>query len=562
MTHRRPLLFAIATLILATLACNAFAGNNPEPPLELPPPAISDLTGTPSDDSPTPAGLAPTATLPGGATVDPALDSGDPTARVLVDLNVRTGPGVQYDRVGFVLANERVPILGQDPASGWWKISCPARINDTTECWISGGGQYSEASNGGAVPVAAVPPTPTPQPTATPVTTSDASAETAVVPATAHIAYADSSGVWVIGLDVSQNPPAAAAPVQIAAIANATSVLLSPDGQKVAYVTGGFDANTLAVVNVDGNNSRTLVQSESVAALRAVDTAQFSTLIVQVQWLADSRGLAFNTSLNNLTGPGSGSQEDLWTVSIDGELVERLVPGNGGGAFDISGNGRVIAGASEGIMRSNLDGSDLELMIPFELVNTASEYIYYPQPKWTADGSRAYVAVPNREQFSADANFSLWEIPSSGPAVKLTEVSGNILFGGVHWTDNGNRVAYISSEIGTGALPDLVVAAGNGSTPVDYTTDPQLTFGAWSPDGNSFLYAGADYYAVGKIDAPPTQVVISGGTAVIQWLDASNYIVVIGTTGAWQIQSSNMAGDTSLLTTISSQSPAVDVWIP
>ncbi len=564
MSHRRSILFAFISLLFALLACYACAGGYVEPPLELPPPAISAEDGT--AQVATPSGLAPTATLPGDTGGTVPANSGDATVKILVDLNLRKGPGVQYDRVGFLLANETVPILGQDPATGWWKVACPARINEVTECWISGGAQYSQASDTGSVPVAVVPPTPTPEPTVTPVpeerdaTVGDAG--TAVISPNALLAYSDSSGVWLTTLDMAQNPPTALSTVKVADAAGVGSVLLSPSGQKVAYLTGESGSNTLHVVNSDGSDNHVLVQSETLTSLRGIDSGELALLIGQVQWLTGSQTLAFNSTVINLIGPGTGSQEDLWTVTVGGELVERIVAQNGGGAFDISATGRFIAGGSEGIVRGNMDGTGLETIIPFELVNTASEYIYYPQPIWTADGSRAYVSIPSREQFSDTATFALWEIPNAGPATKLTEYSGNTLFGSVRWTERGNRLTAVSSAIGGGAFPELTVATGNGGSPVVYATDPQLTFWEWRPDGNGFLYSGSDFYAAGQIDAAPVQFVIPGQTAVMRWLNSAHFIVVTGSSGAWNINSSNLAGVSASLTSSNAQFPSIDVWIP
>jgi hypothetical protein len=66
MTRQHPLLFFISLLFLATLACNAFAGDQTEPALDVPPPAVTvvDATAVPGAETPV-AGIAPTATLPG-----------------------------------------------------------------------------------------------------------------------------------------------------------------------------------------------------------------------------------------------------------------------------------------------------------------------------------------------------------------------------------------------------------------------------------------------------------------------------------------------------------------
>jgi hypothetical protein len=126
--------FLLVALLLPALACNAFAGR---PDTALPPPPT--LTPTPEGENegvlPT---LAPTVTLPPDNSVIPVQG----LVRILVDLNVRSGPGVQFDRVGFLLGNEVVPVIGRDEISGWWQIPCPPTAG-SDRCWISGGSQFT-----------------------------------------------------------------------------------------------------------------------------------------------------------------------------------------------------------------------------------------------------------------------------------------------------------------------------------------------------------------------------------------------------------------------------------
>ena len=148
MRDRLVVWLALALLLAATLACNAYAGRVdpslppvPQPTLPILPGGATPLPGT------APAGIAPTATLPGEAT--PAAGQG--TLRMLSDLNVRAGPGVGYKRVGFLLRDETAVILGRDEASGWWKIVCPPRA-EGSECWVSGSAQYTQADTVAASP--------------------------------------------------------------------------------------------------------------------------------------------------------------------------------------------------------------------------------------------------------------------------------------------------------------------------------------------------------------------------------------------------------------------------
>lgn len=565
MLRQRPVLFTVLSLLLASLACNAFAGSSGvEPSLELPPPAITSEAGTPGAANTPTDGLAPTATLPGGDADAPSDADGHPMVRVLVDLNVRSGPGVQYDRVGFLLQNETAPIVGRDPDSGWWKITCPANVTAVTACWISGGAQYSQAQNADGVPVAAVPPTPTPRPTVTPTPPPEEDespdTESVVLAANGLLVYVDNNGLWAVRLDLSQNPPTAGEPRQLVARVDITDVAISPDGQRVAYLAGPYENNYLAVVDVDDSQNQVLVQAADVAAPTAVDQ---SGRLLAMQWLADGRSLAFNTIIVQVPGIGDTPQGDLWTASVDGAVAERLPPGSIGPVFDVAANGRIVSGDAERIVRADLNGGQPETVIEFELVNTASEYIYYPQPRWTADSSRAYVAVPNREQWGPAAGVTFWQIPASGDAESLTTVPGNILFGGAAWTDSGNRLAYVVLPMTTSdATAELSWADGNGRNAVPYAANQEIALHGWNDTGDAFLYSAPSYYAVGRPDATPTQIVIEERPLGMGWLTSDDFVVVAGARGGWTAQSSNLDGDNAQLVQFASDTAVFDVWTP
>lgn len=133
MSDRTIVGIGMLLLVFSSLACNAFAGRAGG----LPPPPNPTATTEAIVPVASP-GPAPTVTLPGAAPVEEIRGN----LRILVDLNIRSGPGVRFDRVGFLLEDARVTVLGRDPLSGWWLIQCPADA-DGSECWVSGGSQFT-----------------------------------------------------------------------------------------------------------------------------------------------------------------------------------------------------------------------------------------------------------------------------------------------------------------------------------------------------------------------------------------------------------------------------------
>jgi len=83
-----------------------------------------------------------------------------------VNLNVRAGPGTNYDRIGVVSDGSTVEIIGRSANSTWWQI--PFADGPDSKAWISAG--YGTAANTEDVPVVEAPPAPTAAaPTAPPV---------------------------------------------------------------------------------------------------------------------------------------------------------------------------------------------------------------------------------------------------------------------------------------------------------------------------------------------------------------------------------------------------------
>jgi uncharacterized protein YraI len=99
-----------------------------------------------------------------------------PAVTVNTSLNVRSGPGVVYDRVGSLASGATATILGRNTDSSWWQISYDGAPGG--KAWISASADYGEARNTEGVPVVEAPPAPTPKPaTPTPVPVAAATAK-------------------------------------------------------------------------------------------------------------------------------------------------------------------------------------------------------------------------------------------------------------------------------------------------------------------------------------------------------------------------------------------------
>lgn len=123
---------------------------------------------TPVELLPTPAPIAftPTFTPLPPASPTAVVADNKPLVMALVGLNVRTGPGTAYPRLGRLAQGESAEITGRDQFTGWWQI---VFVSDQGERgWVAAGSEFSTATNAGNVPVVAAPPPPVGQPAATP----------------------------------------------------------------------------------------------------------------------------------------------------------------------------------------------------------------------------------------------------------------------------------------------------------------------------------------------------------------------------------------------------------
>ncbi len=171
-------LILINYIVFASLFGVVF-GSRPSavPPTRTPLPTFTPAptpTLVPTVPTKTPVPLVPTATptlvvvtpAPAqAATPAPAADapaSTGPAVTVNTSLNVRSGPGVAYDRVGSLAVGATANILGRNADGSWWQIAFEGGPGG--KGWISA--NYGETRNTGGVPVVEAPPAPTPKPAA------------------------------------------------------------------------------------------------------------------------------------------------------------------------------------------------------------------------------------------------------------------------------------------------------------------------------------------------------------------------------------------------------------
>lgn len=318
-----------------------------------------------------------------------------------------------------------------------------------------------------------------------------------------------------------------------------TSALISPDGAWVAYTRSADYVRTgLWVIAPDGTGVRELVSEADFAALPRMEFA-ITTGPAQVQWVPGTHTLAYNTT-PRFEGPGFMLNDDLRLVNAEtGEKSTLLEPGKGG-FFRYSPDGSQIAVAQHrAVHLVNADGTDYRANVfTYHDINTASEYLYYADPVWTADGSALRMAIPPSEPWTETPEPStLWHIPTNGePAVQVGEVNALFFMDALHAPD-GEHIAYISRVDPSGSLSTLMVAQYDGSGASEYRTG-QINNIIWAPDARHFAFmdgTGPSTFVAGPDSAPEllTDVIDAYG---VSWVDANRFLFLRKVIGGWELR--------------------------
>jgi Tol biopolymer transport system component len=302
-------------------------------------------------------------------------------------------------------------------------------------------------------------------------------------------------------------------PVALAAGDNPMRPDISSDGHQIAYLHGDNDMpSALAVVDLADKSIHHLVTAKDLAA-----GEDASVLISQVVW-SDNSIIYLNT-LRQLSY-GQEYREDLWQVnSLTGEITILLPPGEGG-IFSLSPDHKWIAVISAGeydredshIRLMNIESGNIREVLTFPAVSTGSEYRFYPQVFWQSDSNAFRVAIPDRDLIYDEVNKSavLWQVGIDGAAEQIGQLSASF-FGLPRWSSDGQRMIYLRRAGDPAANQfDLMLAAGNGDNPIQYTSGEAGSFGVpdWIPDSTEFIYAQGEpgSYWLGSPDTKPAQI--------------------------------------------------------
>lgn len=168
----RSIMFAIlggvAILIIGVMAVTAlfvrsFFTTSGGPTVEATPITILVVaTPTPELLLPT-AVVTPTDTIPGSTPTDTPAAAPTATSTTAVatpisvvntavqyvqaraDVNIRSGPGTEYNVIGWVAAGQTASVTGASSDGRWWRVICPN--GSSGSCWVTAGTQYTQVAN-------------------------------------------------------------------------------------------------------------------------------------------------------------------------------------------------------------------------------------------------------------------------------------------------------------------------------------------------------------------------------------------------------------------------------
>ena len=263
-------------------------------------------------------------------------------------------------------------------------------------------------------------------------------------------------------------------------------------------------------------------------------------------------------------GPGLGPLADLWFTSLEGEPLQRLEPGQGGGRFAIAPDMQtVILTAPMEVLMATVESDGRAVLLTHEFVTTYSEYIYFANVHWTAAGQTAYLAIPSPDPVFGDAYAEVWTI-SNGVATKQQRLLGNILFHPPHWTADGGRLAYVQQIVAESNPPEqLIIALGDGSEPRPYGQPAASSgFFGWNPAGTHFIYSDKQTHFLGALGQEPQTLTLPSEVQLqaVSWLSETQFILQVVEQGVTTLWSGHIDGQLVALLTMPITPLVLDVW--
>jgi Tol biopolymer transport system component len=320
---------------------------------------------------------------------------------------------------------------------------------------LVGGGTYLLSRFNG--PDTGVPPTPAPSPSATPLAAAEAD-----VFRSGRIAVSAIGGIWV--LEPGKEPvklPLDTAPAE-------RCVSISPDGRTVAFLGGGESAQSVRVIDPDGQNPRT------------VWAGGFNSQVAhQLQWSADGSTVVATKA----AGGPLDRRVIVYSVADDKAVVLDWSIGEFPGTFAVSPDGRQIAAIEySDANKASIAVADVATDTRRTIVPEAD----IRQIAWSSDGTTiAYLSSPAPN----DPLVLHVVAPDGGNDRVIATSDSSTLLAHMAWSPDGTRLAVTRFPAADRGNVSLDIFNSNGDrvgTLGPYTVDPVRAV-TWGPNGTAIL---------------------------------------------------------------------------